>query len=104
MNDHKIIFLANKEFKRNPNLDWFIQQVGEEAVETYYFVWNRNPEALVQELRLRWVMIRLAETNWSIKRIAREVNISEIDLRREFEDHLQQSPELYRDFWKFLND
>jgi len=104
VNEQKIYFLANKYFKRNPSREWFVEQVGEEAVEMYHLLWNRYPDALVRELRLRWVLIRVTETNWSIKRIAREVNVSEEMLRQEFQTVFEKSPELYREFWQSLDD
>lgn len=104
VNEEKICFLANKHFKRNPSREWFIEQVGEEAVELHHLFWNRYPEALVRELRLRWVLIRVTETNWSIKRIAREVNVSEEMLRQEFQARFEKSPEMYREFWQSLVD
>lgn len=104
MNEQMISFLAYKHFKKNPSNKWFEEKAGKQAVDMYCMLWNRYPDKLVRELRLRWVQIRLTETNWSLKRIAREVSVSEDALRQEFQEVFQKSPEMYRKFWQSLDE
>lgn len=96
---HRMRLLIEKIYQLNPSRQWLEAESGEVSFRRLYkMTYKEWPEETVLRLRLWWVETQLIETKKPVKELSDKVNVTESQLRAEFERKHGpgMSPEIFR--------